>query len=88
MILSFMNLIRFTQQETSEAFTNEEDECFVAGEGAEIENLSFRLVGGLDQGGYAEDVVGRVGLGGNPLTTSNYDSESEAAESERPVNTS
>ena len=88
MILSFKNIIRCKQYETSEAFTNEEDECFVAGEGAEIENLSFRLVGGLDQGGYAEDVVGRVGLGGNPLTTSNYDSESEAAESERPVNTS
>ena len=50
--------------------------------------MSFRLVGGLDQGGYAEDVVGRVGLGGNPLTTSNYDSESEAAESERPENAS
>ena len=88
MILSFMNIIRFKQQETSEAFTNEEDECFVAGEGAEIEDLSFRLVGDFEQGGGAEDVGGGAGLGGVPLTSSNYDSESEAAESERPVNTS
>ena len=54
----------------------------------EIEDLSFRLVGNLDQGGCAEDVVGGAGLGGDPLTSSNYDSESEAAESERRVNTS
>ena len=86
MILSFSNIIRFEQYETSEAFTSEEDECFVAGEGAEIEDLSFRLVGDLDQGGGAEDVVGGAGLGGDPLTSSNYDSESEAAESERPEN--
>ena len=46
--------------------------------------MSFRLVGDLDQGGGAEDVVGRVGLGGDPLTSSNFDSKSEAAESERP----
>ena len=71
-----------------EAFSNEEDECFVAGEGAEIEDLSFRLVGDLDQGGGAEDVGGGAGLGGDPLTSSNYDSESEAAESERPENAS
>ena len=88
MILSFSNIIRFEQYETSEAFTSEEDECFVAGEGAEIEDLSFRLVGDLDQGGGAEDVGGGAGLGGDPLTSSNYDSESEAAESERPENAS
>ena len=88
MILSFKNIIRCKQYETSEAFTNEEDECFVAGEGAEIEDLSFRLVRDLDQGGGGKDVEGGVGLGGDPLTSSNYDSESEAAESERPVNMS
>ena len=88
MILSFSNIIRFEQYETSEAFTSEEDECFVAGEGAEIEDLSFRLVGDLAQGGGAEDVVDGAGLGGDPLTSSNYDSESEAAESERPENAS
>ena len=86
MILSFSNIIRFEQYETSEAFTSEEDECFVAGEGAEIEDLSFRLVGDLAQGGGAEDVVDGAGLGGDLLTSSNYDSESEAAESERPEN--
>ena len=69
-------------------FSNEEDECFVVGEGAEIEDLSFRLVGDLAQGGGAEDVVGGSGLGGDPLTSSNYYSESEAAESERPENAS
>ena len=88
MILSFSNIIRFEQYETSEAFTSEEDECFVAGEGAEIEDLSFRLVGDLDQGGGAEDVVDGAGLGGDLLTSSNYDSGSEAAESERPENAS
>ena len=31
---------------------------------------------------------GGAGLGGDPLTSSNYDSESEAAESERPENAS
>ena len=42
----------------------------------------------MDQGGGAEDVGGGAGLGGDPLTSSNYDSESEAAESERPENAS
>ena len=69
-------------------FSNEEDECFVAGEGTEIEDLSFRLVGDLNKGRGLEDVVGGAGLGGDPLTSSNYDSESEAAESERPENAS
>ena len=48
--------------------------------------MSFRLVRDLDQGGGGKDVEGGVGLGGDPLTSSNYDSESEAAESERPEN--
>ena len=42
----------------------------------------------MDQGGGAEDVGGGAGLGGDPLTSSNYDNESEAAESERPENAS
>ena len=42
--------------------------------------MSLRLVGDLAQGGGAEDVVGGAGLGGDLLTSSNYDSESEAAE--------
>ena len=50
--------------------------------------MSFRLVRDLDQGGGGKDVEGRVGLGGDPLTSSNYDSESEAAKSERPENAS